>query len=336
MLSPQSSRPPVAIETQSIYIHAMQSVAVLAIDGAVGFELAIPSQMLGAARSRTGDRLYDVRVCGGPRITATAAGEALFTLRPPHRLHDALDCDMIIVPASAIADRQPPAVLDLLRTAHSRGIQIASICTGAFVLAAAGLLNGRRVTTHWAYADELAAEFPQVEVDASVLFVDDGDVVTSAGVTSGIDLCIHLIRRDHGVDVANRVARNAVMPPHRDGGQAQFVRYRESIDADESLSEVLLWMRRNLDQPLRLDQIARRANMSTRTLVRRFPEQTGVTPLRWLRQERVRRAQHLLETTGLTIEDIAGRTGFRDGAGLRKHFARLVGVAPQSYRRAFR
>jgi transcriptional regulator GlxA family with amidase domain len=314
----------------------MQSVAMLAIDGAVGFELAIPSQVLGAARSRSGERLYEVRVYGGQRVTATAAGQALFTLRPPYRLRDALDCDMIIVPASTVADRQPSAVLDLLRTAHGRGTRIASICTGAFVLAAAGLLDGRRSTTHWAHADALAAKFPRVQVDASVLFVDDGDILTSAGLTSGIDLCIHLIRRDHGVEVANQVARTAVMPPHRDGGQAQFVRYHEPVNGDASLSAVLLWMQRNLDQPLRLDQIARRANMSTRTLVRRFPEQAGVTPLRWLRRERVRRAQHLLESTDLSIEDIAKRTGFADSAGLRKHFTRSVGVAPQSYRRAFR
>lgn len=315
----------------------MHVVAALAIDGVVAFELAIPAQIFGAARRHGADeRLYDVRVCGAPNVTATASGCDVFRVRPPHRLTEALECDTIIVPASSRAGNQPAAVVDLLRTAHERGIRIASICTGAFVLAAAGLLDGRRATTHWAYADELATAFPAIDVDPTVLFIDDGDVLTSAGVASGMDLCLHLIRRDHGVEVAATAARQTVMPPNRDGGQAQFVRYDESTATGDGLAPVLHWMQENLHRPLRLDDIAAYANMSTRTLVRRFPEGTGVTPLRWLLRERVRRAQRLLETSDASIEEVARQSGFRDAARLRTHFVPAVGVTPQTYRRTFR
>jgi transcriptional regulator GlxA family with amidase domain len=314
----------------------MHSVAALAIDGAVGFELATPAQVLGAARTQAGDRLYDVRVCGAASVGATANGQHLFALRPPYRLRDALDCETIVVPASTMADRQPESVLRLLRTAHDRGIRIASICTGAFVLASAGLLDGRRATTHWAHTAHLAGAFPTVEVDPSVLFVDEGDILTSAGVAGGIDLCIHLIRRDHGFEVASRAARRVVMPPQREGGQAQFVRHHEVAETGGGFAEVLHWMQENLHTPIGLDQIAARANVSTRTLVRRFPEETGLTALQWLIRERVRRAQLLLESTAFSIEEIAVQTGFRDAARLRQHFKPQVGTTPQAYRRSFR
>ena len=316
----------------------MHRVATLAIDGVAAFELAIPAQILGAARrpGRDDEPLYDVRVCGATAVVATAGGEEIYRVRPPHRLAAALECETIIVPASARAGSQPTAVLDLLRTAHDRGVRIASICTGAFVLAAAGLLDGRSVTTHWAYADELAAAFPAIDVDPSVLFIDDGDILTSAGVASGMDLCLHLIRRDHGAEAAATAARRTVMPPNREGGQTQYVRYDETTTTGDSLASVLAWMQAHLHEPLRLDDIAAHANISTRTLVRRFPEGTGVSPLQWLLRERVRRAQRLLESTRASIEEIAGQTGFRDAARLRRHFVRVVGVTPQAYRRSFR
>lgn len=316
----------------------MHTVAVLAIDGVVGFELATPAQILGAARRPGADdeRLYDIRVCGAPHVEVTAAGDEIFRMTPPHRLDAALDCETIIVPASSRAGGQPGSVLDLLRTAHRRDIRIASICTGAFVLAAAGLLDGRRATTHWAHVNELTAAHPRVDVDPSVLFIDDGDILTSAGVASGMDLCLHMIRRDHGAEVAAYAARRTVMAPNREGGQAQFVRYEETAAGGGSLASVLAWMQERLHEPLRLADIAAHANMSTRTLVRRFPEGTGVTPLQWLLRERVRRAQRLLEAGRSSIEEIAQQTGFRDAARLRRHFTRVVGVTPQAYRRNFR
>jgi transcriptional regulator GlxA family with amidase domain len=241
-------------------------------------------------------------------------------------------------PSSCLADPTAPIpedVLEALRAAARGGTRIASICVGAFTLAAAGLLDGLRATTHWAAAKELSNRYPDIDVDADVLFVDNGQVLTSAG-GAGLDLCLHIISQDHGSAVAPDAARVAVMPLERDGGQAQFIVY-ERPDADGSNLEPLLrWMEENAHRELTLEDIAARATMSTRTLNRRFREQTGTTPLRWLRRSRIRRAQYLLETTGHSIERIALQVGFGSPTSFRDRFKKLVGTNPSAYRRAFR
>jgi transcriptional regulator GlxA family with amidase domain len=227
-----------------------------------------------------------------------------------------------------------PEVLCVLRSALKRGARIASICTGAFVLAQAGLLDGLRATTHWLASGELARRHPQTEVDADVLYVDNGRVLTSAGAAAGMDLCLYLVRRDYGAAVAAHVARAAVMPLERSGGQAQFIEHRPP-EANDAMGPLLLWMESNLQQNLSLSIIARRARMSTRTLSRRFVEQVGVSPAQWLAKARIRRAQHLLETTTLSIEGIAGEVGFRSASVLREHFKDSVGISPSVWRRSF-
>jgi transcriptional regulator GlxA family with amidase domain len=226
-------------------------------------------------------------------------------------------------------------VLDVLRQAHGRGARIASICGGAFMLAAAGLLDGRRATTHWTSAGDLAERFPRVEVDPNVLFVDEGDVLTSAGAATGLDLCIHMVRNDFGAAVAADVARHVVIAPQRDGGQAQFIVPREPTGDNGSLEPTMRWLRDRIGEPSTLSDIARHAAISPRTLNRRFREQTAMTPLQWLLTQRVRHAQELLETTALSVEDIARHCGFGTAINLRQHFTRRVKMSPLAYRRAF-
>jgi transcriptional regulator GlxA family with amidase domain len=242
----------------------------------------------------------------------------------------------VLIPGvSRTAEPWPDELLDVLREAHLRGARITSICSGAFVLAAAGLLDRRRATTHWACAKELAERYPALRVDPSVLYIDDGDVLTSAGVAAGLDLCLHLVRTDHGATVAANAARRVVMPAQRDGGQAQFIVYEEPQEGSGTLEPVMHWMRENLNHPLDLADIANRASMSPRTLNRRFKAQTGTTPIQWLIRQRLIRARTLLETTTLPVEDIAGRSGFGSAIALRQHFARALSTSPQAYRRTF-
>jgi transcriptional regulator GlxA family with amidase domain len=317
---------------------------VIALPGVVALELAIPFQVFSTARAaghRTprlseSGRLYDVRV-GAPRrsLAATASGGVAFEVAGLESLDVVEIADTVIVPAAESGATPPAAVLSAVRSAHARGARIASICTGASVLAAAGLLDGRRATTHWAHAEELAARFPTVEVDASVLFVDDGAVLTAAGVAAGLDLCLHLVRTDHGSAVANALARRLVVPPHRPGGQAQFIPAPVPSGADGGLGELLGWALQRLGEPLTVTDLARAARMSERTLTRQFRAATGTTPLQWLLTQRVHRAQELLETTDLSVEQVAARTGLGTGATLRRHFHRTVGVPPDAYRRSF-
>ncbi|HKU39900.1 MAG TPA: helix-turn-helix domain-containing protein, partial [Polyangiales bacterium] len=227
-------------------------------------------------------------------------------------------------------------LLGALRAAARRGARIASICSGAFILAAAGLLDGKRATTHWLAAAELARRYPAIEVDASVLYVDNGQILTSAGVAAGLDLCLHMIRSDHGAAFAADIARVAVMPLERAGGQSQFIAHEPPSPDGASLEPVLRWMEKNLHAPLTLQQIARRAGTSSRTLNRRFREQTSTTPLQWLLHARVRRAQRLLETTAHSVESIAAAVRFGSASTLRDHFQRVVVASPRDYRRAFR
>jgi transcriptional regulator GlxA family with amidase domain len=260
-----------------------------------------------------------------------------FLLAPDHGLDRLARADTVLVPGWADVDAAPPAELvDAVRAAHSRGARVASLCTGAFVLAAAGLLDGLRATTHWAHTEVLAARFPRVTVDQDVLYVDNGQVLTSAGKAAAMDLCLHLVRADHGPAAANAIARRLVVPPHRAGGQAQFVTTPVPARDDHPLASLLPWITARLDRPLTVEDLARRANMSSRHLGRHFRSVTGTTPLRWLLNQRIRRAQELLENTDAGIDAVAEAVGMGTATTLRRHFNRTVGVPPDTYRRTFR
>lgn len=308
----------------------MHVVAILAVHGVIPFDLAIPCEVFGRVRlPRAGDE-YDVRVCG----EAAEVRARPFGIRAPWTLDDLAGADTVVVPG--IEDPTlpvPGAVVAALRAAAARGARIASICSGTFILAAAGLLDGRRATTHWLAAGLLARRHPAVTVDPDVLFVDEGRIVTAAGASAGLDMCLHLLRRDHGHAVAAHAARLAVAPLDREGGQAQFIRH-EAPGSAASLAPLLDWMRENAHRPLSVDALARRAAASPRTFARRFREQTGTTPLQWLITARVRRAQELLETTPLSLEEVASAAGFDGAAALRDRFRRTVGVSPKAYRRS--
>jgi transcriptional regulator GlxA family with amidase domain len=307
------------------------NVAVLALHGVVAFDLTIACDTFARVRLANGRPAYQVRVCGeAPVIKA-----GLFDLRVPWDLSHIRVADTLIVPG--IENPMMPIddmVLDAVRGAAKRGARIASICSGAFVLAAAGLLDGQRATTHWLAAKELALRYPSIDVDPNVLYVDNGKVLTSAGAAAGIDLCLHMIRRDHGSAIAAEAARRAVVPLERDGGQAQFIEH-EPPTSTSSLAPLLQWMTLHLNADLSLERLARRAALSTRTLSRRFREQVGTSPLQWLLMQRVRRAQQLLETSDLSIERIASRVGFASATNLRERFLVVVGTSPTAYRRTF-
>jgi transcriptional regulator GlxA family with amidase domain len=312
----------------------MHTVAVLALDGVIGFDLTTPLEVFGRTRLPDGRVPYRVRVCApAPEIDAGA-----FTLRAPWGLDALAEADTIIVPG--IVDPTAPIpdeALEALRRAAGAGTRIASICAGAFVLAEAGLLDGRRATTHWVAAAFLAARYPAVEVDPDVLYVDNGQILTSAGAAAGLDLCLHLIRRDHGSAVAADAARLSVMALEREGGQAQFIVHEQPPTPRGSVLEpVLRWMEDNAGRELTLDDIAAHAGMSTRTLNRRFREQTGTTPLQWLHRARIRQAQYLLETTTHPVDRIAAQVGFGSPTAFRDRFKRVAGTSPHAYRRAFR
>lgn len=308
-------------------------VALVLLDGTTQLELGVAYEVFGTDRRYLTPDWYDLRlVSGADRPVRTEAGLLLET---PYGVDSLGEADTIVMLPCA-DDTATARLQDALRAAHARGARIASICTGAFVLAQAGLLDGRRATTHWAHAGRLAAEHPSVEVDPNVLYVEDGGVFTSAGSAAGIDLCLYLVRRDFGTEIANAVARRMVVPPHRDGGQAQYVDMPLPRCDSDSLAPLLDWTMTRLSEPLTLDDLARQANVSTRTLVRRFQAATGTTPLQWLLTQRVRRAQHLLEQTDEPVERIAALAGFGTAVNLRQHFTRAVGVPPVAYRRTFR
>ena len=316
-------------------VRRRHTVAALVADGVTPFELSVACEVFGMDRSNIASPWYRFMVCAAdPPPLTTAMG---FTIDTPYGVDDARKADTIVVPAGVGLQREPPEpMLQVLRDAHKRGARIISMCTGAFILAAAGLLHGRRATTHWAYADELAARYPGIEIDPRVLYVADGNVMTSAGTAAGIDLCLHVVRLDYGAEVANAVARRMVVPPHRDGGQAQYVATPiPTGPADDLLSDVLAWMVEHLDEQLPVEELARRAAMSPRHFARRFRDVTGTTPHQWLLSQRVLLAQRLLETTNEPVERIADRCGFGSAANLRQHFQRVVGTSPVAYRRTF-
>ncbi|QIS12247.1 GlxA family transcriptional regulator [Nocardia arthritidis] len=303
-------------------------------DGVIPFDLSTPIEVFDRTRIPDGRRAYRVRICAErPEVDAGA-----FALRAPWGLDAVAEADTVIVPG--VADPTAPLspnVRDALRAAAAAGTRIASICTGTFPLAATGLLDGLRATTHWIVADLLAATYPRIEVDPAVLYVDNGQILTSAGACAGLDLCLHLIRRDYGSAVAADAARLSVMPLEREGGQAQFiVQPHPPAPRGATLEPLLLWLQDNMSGDLTIADIAAQAGTSTRTLLRQFRTQVGTTPLRWLHRARIRRAQHLLETTEHTIERIGARVGFGSPTAFRDNFKRTVGVTPNAYRRAFR
>ncbi|MEU4098139.1 helix-turn-helix domain-containing protein [Streptomyces sp. NPDC026673] len=312
----------------------MHTVAVLALDQVIAFDLAAPIEVFSRTRLPDGRPAYRLRICA----PAPEVGAGPFTLRAPYGLDGLADADTIIVPG--VADPSlpvPDEVLRALREAAANGTRIASVCVGAFVLAATGLLDGLRATTHWVAAAELAARHPKVTVDPDVLYVDNGQFLTSAGAAAGLDLCLHMIRADHGSAVAADTARLSVMPLEREGGQAQFIVHQQPpTPAGAGMEPLLRWMEEHCDLELSLQDIAAHAGISTRTLNRRFREQTGTTPLQWLHRARVRRAQYLLESTTHSVDRIAVQAGFGSPTAFRERFKRVVGTSPQAYRRAFR
>ncbi|MET0234094.1 MAG: helix-turn-helix domain-containing protein [Kibdelosporangium sp.] len=311
----------------------MHTVVVLALDRVVPFDLSTPLEVFTRTRMPDGRAAYRVRVCS---VTPTVDA-GMFQLQAPWGLEALEDADTIILPGCASVDGDVPAeVLDALRQAAAGGTRIASICSGAFILAATGLLDGHRATTHWAAAAELARRHPRIDVDADVLYVDNGQFLTSAGAAAGLDLCLYLIRRDYGSAVAADAARLSVMPLEREGGQAQFIVHDQPpVSRGSVLEPILTWMADNAAKDLTLEDIAAHAGMSTRTLNRRFREQTGTTPLQWLLRARIRQAQYLLEATDHPVDRIAGQVGFGSPTAFRDRFKRIVGTNPNTYRTAF-
>ncbi|MFE3516941.1 GlxA family transcriptional regulator [Streptomyces sp. NPDC059166] len=314
----------------------LKNVAVLLVDEVNPFELGVLCEVFGLDRSEEGLPVQDFAVVSaGGSTLGTHAG---FTISTPHGLERLEEADLVAVPAGrGFTEREfPEEALESLRRAVARGARVMSVCSGAFLLGAAGLLDGRRCTTHWRYAEQLARRFPGARVEPDVLYVDDGAVVTSAGTASGIDAALHLVRQAHGPAVANAIARRMVVPPHRDGGQAQYIERPLPRNRCDTVGETLAWMEGHLDQEMSVEQLAAQTHMSPRTFARRFQQETGTTPYRWLLRQRVLLAQHLLETSDATMDTIAGRTGFGNAAALRHQFVRVLGTTPNTYRRAFR
>lgn len=311
-------------------VERTERVVVLALDGVYPFELGIPSRILGAADGR-----YEVLTCSvdGRPVRSNAD----FTIGVEHGPEVLATADIVVITPVA-SERMPADLPEEVREALALvrpDARIVSICTGAFVLAAAGLLDGRRATTHWQLADHFRRLYPHIDLDPDVLFVDDGRILTSAGAASGVDVCLHLVRKDHGSELANTVARRCVVPPFRDGGQAQYIEQPVPEQGAASTAETRAWALERLDEPLTLGELAAHARMSLRTFARRFNEEVGLSPGRWLIQQRVARARHLLESSDLSVDQIAGRVGFATGASLRQHLHAAIGVSPQVYRRTF-
>lgn len=322
-----TSRPPVP-----------HRVVVLAIPPVIGYDLTIPPQVLGEAYDDAGHPLYDVQVVtvDGRPVSATRG----YAIAPSVGVEALATAQTVVIPGTQVrGPREDGTLPDDLRAALATvpaDARWVSICTGAFVLAAAGILDGHRATTHWKYADDFRRLYPAAALDEDVLFTDDGRVLTSAGLSAGIDLCLHLVRSDHGTAVANAVARHMVVPPWRDGGQAQFIERHVPQRADETTGDVRAWAEAHLHLPLDVATLAGRASMSVRTFTRRFREETGQSPGVWVTQQRVRHALHLLEATDLSVDQVAARAGMGTAASLRQHLRASLGVSPSAYRRTFR
>jgi AraC family transcriptional regulator, transcriptional activator FtrA len=309
-------------------------VVALAYDGLCTFEFGIVVEVFGLPRPEFGASWYRFQVCSLDRGALQATGGV--TMRAAAGLSALRRAGTIVIPGWRDADERPPdTLLRALRAAHARGARLATICSGVFVLAAAGLLEGRRVTTHWRYLERLRATYPRVRVEPDVLYVDEGDILTSAGSAAGIDLCLHIVRRDHGAEIANQVARRLVVPPHREGGQSQYIPAPVRNDSTGGLASVLEWAQRRLGEDLSVERLARRAAMSPRTFARRFHSETGTTPHRWLTHQRLLGAQRLLEVSPDSMEDVAATVGLRTAATLRLHFKRALRTTPSAYRHRF-
>ncbi|MGW2619431.1 GlxA family transcriptional regulator [Streptomyces sp. NPDC001500] len=320
--------------------HRPHRVVVLALDGLLPFELGIPHRIFGRPKDAAGRPLYEVVTCSvrPPGPVETDADFAVDVAHGPEALATA---DTVIVPASyelgpvfeqGVLTEELAAALARIRP----GARLASICTGVYVLAAAGYLDGRPATTHWADAERLQRLFPRIDVDPDVLFIDDGDVLTSAGVAAGIDLCLHMVRRDHGTAVANEVARRTVVPPHRDGGQAQYIERPVPDPRQATTTAARAWALGRLHEPIQLRDMAEQEAMSVRTFTRRFREEAGISPGQWLTRQRVERARHLLESSDLSVDRIARDAGFGTAQSMRQHLQAALGVTPTAYRRTFR
>ncbi|GIG63984.1 AraC family transcriptional regulator [Phytomonospora endophytica] len=303
------------------------------------YEYGIVSSVFGMPQPDLADPWYELKFCAATRrVRLFGHG---FGLAPAYGLDDLVNADTVIVPSvpeacvTGVTDVAPD-VTDALRAAHDRGARMVALCDGAFALAAAGILDGRRATVHWEHTALLRRRHPEVVVDDSVLYVDEGDVLTGAGMTAGLDLCLHVIRRDLGARIANRLARRMVIPPHRAGGQAQFIELSVPVGDDDGLGPVLDWANANLDRPLTVDDLAKRANLSPRTFFRRLHAAAGTTPLQWLLHQRLAYAQSLLESTNLPVDAVARMCGVGTAANLRRHFSLHIGVSPAEYRRTFK
>jgi AraC family transcriptional regulator, transcriptional activator FtrA len=313
----------------------MHDIAILVCDGFTAFELGMACEIFGDDRwVAPGQPWYRLFICGD--TTTLTTSENGFEILVPHGLNRLKKVDTVIVPPHRTVDVHD-SIFAALRGAHARGCRIISLCTGAFILADAGLLDGRRAVTHWTACDEFARRYPSVLVDRDVLFVDEGDILTGAGNAAGIDLCLHIVRQDYGSEVASQLARQLVVPPQRAGGQAQYIDAPlPSLDASDLLAETLGWMHTHLDEQLCVADLAAHAAMSPRTFARRFQAATGTTPHRWLQAQRVKLAQRLLETSDLAIEMVATKSGFSTSGNLRKHFGQILHTSPQAYRDTFR
>jgi transcriptional regulator GlxA family with amidase domain len=312
-------------------------IAVLPLDGVVAFDLGTPTSVFSSARRADKQPLYDVRVCADGPVRCYAG----FTVLPDHGLDEAETADTIVIPGvdagGPVTDGTiPEKIRSILHRAYARKARIVSICTGASVLAAAGLLDGRTAATHWAWARRISSLYPQVNWNFDVLFVDDGDILTSAGVGAGVDLCLHIVRGDHGTEVANRAARRCVVPPWRDGGQAQYIERPIPDAGGAGTAPTRAWTLDRIAEPVSLEDMAAHARMSIRTFTRRFRDETGMSPRQWLLTQRVAHAQLLLESTDLGIETVARRSGLGSATALRQHMQAAIGVAPSTYRRTFR
>jgi len=312
---------------------SLKTVSTLVLDGMAVFEFGVVCEVFGIDRSADGVPNFDFKVCG-PRPGEPLRTSVGATLTPDHGLDDLAGADLVAIPANGMGP-YPPEVLEAVRAAADAGSIILTVCSGAFLAGAAGLLDGRPCTTHWMHADELQRRFPTAKVDRNVLYVDDGNLVTSAGTAAGVDACLHLVRRELGSEVTNKIARRMVVPPHRDGGQRQYIDQPVPVRCSDRFAPHLDWILANLDKPHTVASLAARAHMSARTFARRFVEETGRTPMQWVTDQRVLYARTLLEETDLDIDRIAERSGFGTATLLRHHFRRIIGVTPSDYGRRF-
>jgi transcriptional regulator GlxA family with amidase domain len=310
----------------------LRKVVLIAIPGVAPFEFGVICEVFGIDRSDMGGPAFEFAIATAePGPVTTSLG---YDMVVSNDLSIATDADLIAVPAHAI-EQVDERVLDAIRDAEARGAWVLSVCSGAFTLAQAGILDGRKSTTHWMHADRLARSYPATTVDPDVLFVEDRRVVTSAGTAAGIDAALHVVRRELGAAATNVIARRMVVPPQRDGGQSQYIEHPVIHQPADSFAAVTEWMLEHLDEDLTVDQLARRALMSSRTFARRFRADTGTTPAAWLNRQRLLRAQHLLEETDSPVETVAQQCGFGTAAVMRHHFMKVLQVSPQAYRRAF-